>query len=186
MVIRRKTSDAKLNSSLRDYLLAGTTSLALAATGLATFFTGTVEANVHLARPLATLPPAPPAESVTPAMLAPAQPVDSAHARMLHGLASWYGKAFHGRRTASGEPFDMNALTACHPSLPFGSQVRVKNLRNKRSVVVRITDRGYLFDGRVIDLSFAAAQQLEMTEAGIAPVAIEVLSLGSSPSERKR
>jgi len=97
---------------------------------------------------------------------------------MLHGIASWYGAAFHGRRTASGERFDMNAMTACHPTLPFGSLVRVKNLRNQRSVVVRITDRGYLFEGRVIDLSFAAAEKLDITKTGLAPVALEVISRG--------
>jgi rare lipoprotein A len=99
----------------------------------------------------------------------------------LHGLASWYGGVFHGRRTASGEVFDKNAMTACHPTLPFGSVVRVVNLRNKRSVVVRITDRGDLIDeGRIIDLSYAAAEQLAMTQSGLAHVNLEVISLGGS------
>ena len=97
---------------------------------------------------------------------------------MLHGIASWYGGVFNGRRTASGERFDMNAMTACHPTLPFGSVVRVVNLNNRQSVVVRITDRGYLFDGRVIDLSYGAAQKLAMVKAGIVPVELEVISLG--------
>ncbi len=74
----------------------------------------------------------------------------------------------------------MNAMTACHPSLPFGSVVRVRNTANKRSVVVRITDRGALQEGRVIDLSYAAANKLAMTEAGLAKVELEVLSLGGS------
>jgi rare lipoprotein A len=99
---------------------------------------------------------------------------------MLHGIASWYGGVFNGRRTASGERFDMNAMTACHPTLPFGSMVRVVNLANQRSVVVRITDRGYLFKGRVIDLSYGAAKKLAMTKAGLASVKLEVLSLGGS------
>ncbi len=72
----------------------------------------------------------------------------------------------------------MNAMTACHPSLPFGSLVKVINLRNKRSVVVRITDRGDLNAGRIIDLSYAAADKLAMTNTGLAPVVLEVLSKG--------
>jgi rare lipoprotein A len=103
---------------------------------------------------------------------------------MLRGLASWYGGVFNGRHTASGERFDMYAMTACHPTLPFGSMVRVVNLQNKRSVVVRITDRGYLNDGRIIDLSFAAAEKLAMTKAGLVSVKLEVLSLGG-PQRRK-
>jgi rare lipoprotein A len=98
---------------------------------------------------------------------------------MLHGIASWYGGVFNGRHTASGERFDMYAMTACHPTLPFGSVVRVVNTENKRSVVVRITDRGDLGDqGRVIDLSYGAAQKLAMTKSGLASVKLEVLSLG--------
>jgi rare lipoprotein A len=97
---------------------------------------------------------------------------------MLHGIASWYGGVFNGRHTASGERFDMYAMTACHPTLPFGSLVRVVNLNNGRSVVVRITDRGYLYEGRVLDLSYGAAQKLAMTKPGLAPVELEVLSLG--------
>ena len=72
----------------------------------------------------------------------------------------------------------MNAMTACHPTLPFGSMVRVVNLNNRRSVVVRITDRGYLYEGRIIDLSYGAAQKLAMTKPGLAPVELEVLSVG--------
>jgi rare lipoprotein A len=101
---------------------------------------------------------------------------------VLKGLASWYGGVFNGRQTASGEKFDMNAFTACHPTLPFGSLVRVVNMRNKHSVVVRINDRGDLVDeGRVIDLSKAAADKLSMTQSGLAKVRLEVLSLGHEP-----
>jgi rare lipoprotein A len=106
--------------------------------------------------------------------------VETATAHALKGLASWYGGRFNGRHTASGERFDMNAMTACHPTLPFGTVVRVLNMENKRSVVVRITDRGALQEGRIIDLSFAAAQKLSMTKAGLASVELEVLSLGGS------
>jgi rare lipoprotein A (peptidoglycan hydrolase) len=98
---------------------------------------------------------------------------------ILHGIASWYGGVFDGRKTANGEIFDETALTACAPDLPFGTLVRVINRRNKRSVVVRINDRGDLVhDDRIIDLSRAAAQKLAMTERGIARVDVEVLSLG--------
>ena len=99
--------------------------------------------------------------------------------KVLHGIASWYGKVFHGRKTASGERFNMYALTACHPTLPFGTKVRVVNRDNKKSVIVRITDRGDLVDeGRIIDLSFAAAEKLAMTEQGLAHVDVQILALG--------
>ena len=91
------------------------------------------------------------------------------------GLASWYGREFHGRPTASGERFDMHDLTAAHRTLPFGTRVKVTNLTNGQSVVVRINDRGPLKPGRVIDLSYAAAKQLDMIEAGTARVRLEVL-----------
>ena len=81
-------------------------------------------------------------------------------ARLEKGIASWYGKQFHGRKTASGEPFDMEALTAAHPKLPFGSWVRVRNLINGRSIDVRINDRGPFIKRRIIDLSRAAAHAL--------------------------
>lgn len=81
-------------------------------------------------------------------------------ARLETGIASWYGKQFHGRKTASGERFDMEALTAAHPKLPFGSWVRVRNLINGRSIDVRINDRGPYIKRRIIDLSRAAAQAL--------------------------
>jgi rare lipoprotein A len=103
---------------------------------------------------------------------------------MLHGIASWYGGVFNGRHTASGERFDMHAMTACHPTLPFGSLVRVVNLNNGRSVVVRITDRGYLYEGRILDLSYGAAQKLAMTKPGLAPVELEVLSLGKTSRDK--
>lgn len=93
----------------------------------------------------------------------------------MHGLASWYGGIFQGRKTASGEIFDEAEMTACHHTLPFGSRVRVTNLRNGRSVIVRINDRGTLEPGRIIDLSAAAAAELHMVDAGIAPVRLESL-----------
>ncbi|HEY2929619.1 septal ring lytic transglycosylase RlpA family protein [Piscinibacter sp.] len=85
------------------------------------------------------------------------------------GLASWYGKKFHGRRTASGEPYDMYAMTAAHPTLPIPSYVRVRNPANEREVVVRVNDRGPFHSGRVIDLSYTAALKLGVLR-GVATV----------------
>jgi len=92
------------------------------------------------------------------------------------GVASWYGRDFHGLATASGEPFDMYALTAAHPTLPLGTLVRVRNLENGRSVDVRINDRGPYRQGATIDLSYRAAEVLGMVREGRAPV--EVVPLG--------
>jgi rare lipoprotein A len=94
------------------------------------------------------------------------------------GVASYYAEAHQGRRTANGEPFDMNALTAAHRTLSFGSRVKVTNLENGRAVVVRINDRGPFVEGRVIDLSRAAAQELRFLGRGTTRVRIEVLSAG--------
>lgn len=92
------------------------------------------------------------------------------------GLASYYGARHHGNKTASGERFDQNALTAAHRSLAFGSRVRVTNLRNSKTVVVRINDRGPFSPKRIIDLSQKAAEQLDMLRDGVIPVRIEPLS----------
>lgn len=94
----------------------------------------------------------------------------------LSGWASWYGPECQGSRSASGEIFDQNELTAAHRSLPFGTQVRVTNMLTGRSVVVRINDRGPYIQGRIIDLSTAAARVLGLMEIGVAPVRVEVLS----------
>ncbi|TVQ16130.1 MAG: septal ring lytic transglycosylase RlpA family protein [Leptolyngbya sp. DLM2.Bin15] len=95
--------------------------------------------------------------------------------RTLSGMASWYGPGFHGNYSASGEIFDQNAMTAAHPSLPFGTQVRVTNLDTGLSVVVRINDRGPYAHGRVIDLSAGAAQVIGLVSSGVAPVSLDVL-----------
>jgi len=89
------------------------------------------------------------------------------------GLASWYGSAFHGRKTANGELYDMAALTAAHPTLPLPSYARVTNLANDRSVIVRINDRGPFAKGRIIDLSSTAAELLDYKRAGTAKVKVE-------------
>jgi rare lipoprotein A len=91
------------------------------------------------------------------------------------GMASYYGAELHGHTTASGERYDMHALTAAHPSLPFDTRVRVTNLSNNRSVIVRINDRGPHTKRRIIDLSYAAAKQIGMTAQGTAEVRIEVI-----------
>lgn len=91
------------------------------------------------------------------------------------GLASYYGRHFHGRRTANGERFDMYDFTAAHRALPLGSVIRVTNVSNGRSVRVRVNDRGPYIRGRVIDLSYAAAYRLGMVRSGLARVAIEVV-----------
>jgi rare lipoprotein A len=92
------------------------------------------------------------------------------------GVASWYGFPYHGQMSAGGEVYDMEKMTAAHPTLPFGTWVRVMNLRNEKSVEVRITDRGPFVDGRIIDLSKAAARSVDMLEYGTARVRVEVIS----------
>jgi len=91
------------------------------------------------------------------------------------GEASWYGPGFNGKKTASGEIFDMNRLTAAHRKLPFGTKVKVTNLKNNKSVIVRINDRGPYKKGRIIDLSRKAAIQIGLVKDGVAPVKIEIL-----------
>lgn len=91
------------------------------------------------------------------------------------GLASWYGRKFHGSPTASGETYDMYQMTAAHKTLPIPSYARVTNLRNGRSVIVRVNDRGPFHDGRVIDLSYAAAVRLDKLQAGTVEVEVELL-----------
>jgi rare lipoprotein A len=95
--------------------------------------------------------------------------------RIKGGIASWYGPGFHGRRTANGERFNQNALTAAHKTLPFGTKVKVTNLRNGQSVVVRINDRGPFTRGRVIDLSSAAAKVIGIKGSGVGNVALDIL-----------
>jgi len=90
------------------------------------------------------------------------------------GTASWYGEYFEGRATASGEPYNMYDLTAAHPSLPLGSWVRVTNLHNGRVVYVRINDRGPIIPGRIIDLSYGAAQVLRFQQKGLQRVRLDV------------
>src|SRR3954471_12533101 len=92
------------------------------------------------------------------------------------GRASWYGKQFHGRSTASGEPYDMFQFPAAHRQLPLGTWVRVTNLRNGRSITVRVNDRGPYVGNRVIDLSYGAAQMLELRARGTEKVRIDIVN----------
>ncbi|MGH7787904.1 MAG: septal ring lytic transglycosylase RlpA family protein [Candidatus Binatia bacterium] len=108
-------------------------------------------------------------------------PVEPVAGATQTGIASWYGPRFHGRQTASGEIYNQYDLTAAHQTLPHGTQVRVINLANGREVLVRINDRGPFVDDRIIDLSYTAAQHIEMIGPGTAPVRLEVLGAQRLP-----
>jgi rare lipoprotein A len=145
---------------------------------------GFVAAGCASRPPIATSVPAPPTPEAAPSPSPiPGQPspaiIPGAYSE--EGTASWYGIPFHGRRAADGEIFDMNTMVAAHRTLPFGSIVRVTNLRNGRQTEVRIIDRGPFVEGRVLDLARDAAVALDMIGTGTAPVRIELLS-GSSPT----
>ena len=107
-----------------------------------------------------------------------AQPGTTAYIE--EGNASWYGAQFHGRRASNGEIYDMNKMTAAHRTMAFGTVVKVTNLTNGKTAVVRITDRGPFVDNRIIDLSMAAAKAIESIGPGVVPVRLEVIS-GSDP-----
>src|ERR1700736_6566790 len=117
-----------------------------------------------------TSPPisAHPKRSKTPPAPAPAGYTEQ-------GNASWYGNPFHGRHASNGEVYDMYKLTAAHRTLPFETMVRVTNLNNGKSTVVRITDRGPFVDNRILDLSLAAAREIEAVGPGVVPIRLEVL-----------
>jgi rare lipoprotein A len=117
-------------------------------------------------------PTAAPAPTVSPPLARALPPEPRA---LQTGKASWYGDAHHGRKTASGETFDMNALTAAHRTLPLGTRVLVTNLANGRAIEVRINDRGPMVSDRIIDLSFAAARALGGVGAGVFRVRIAVV-----------
>lgn len=97
------------------------------------------------------------------------------------GIASWYGPDFHGKKTANGETYDMDELTAAHKTLPFNTVVRVENVKNGKKVVVRINDRGPYVGDRVIDLSHKAAQEIDMIGPGTAPVRLILVEKGDAP-----
>jgi rare lipoprotein A len=104
--------------------------------------------------------------------------LDSAEGYVERGVASWYGSKFHGRRTSSGETYDMHAMTAAHKSLPLPTYVRVTNLRNGRSTVLRVNDRGPFHANRIIDLSHAAARKLDIIRQGTGLVEVRALMPG--------
>jgi rare lipoprotein A len=129
--------------------------------------------------PVSTMPAPTPAEPSA----SEAKPPSAADANTEHqgevfeeGNASWYGAPFHGRRASNGEVYDMNKMTAAHRTLPFGTVVRVKNMTNGKTATVRITDRGPFVGNRIIDLSFAAAKEIESVGPGVVPVQLEILS----------
>ncbi len=107
--------------------------------------------------------------------------LESAEGFVEQGVASWYGPDFHGKSTSTGEPYDMYAMTAAHPTLPLPCYVRVTNLQNGSSVVVRVNDRGPFKKNRVIDLSYAAALRLDMVREGTAMVEVRVVGPGAAP-----
>ena len=140
---------------------------------LSAFATDTVtQASARTSDPAMATNDVTPAEIVT-TMPAPKRTVLT---RIKSGMASWYGSVLQGHLTASGRRFNMYELTAAHRTLPFGSKVKVTDLRNHRSVVVTITDRGELYPDRIIDLSWGAAAQLHMVKMGVDPVRLELIT----------
>jgi len=111
-------------------------------------------------------------------------PLRSAVGYRERGIASWYGKKFHGRRTSSGETYDMYAMTAAHKTLPLPTYVAVTNLRNNKKIIVKVNDRGPFIRGRLIDLSYAAARELDLVQPGTGPVVVEALTPWASLSEK--
>ena len=167
-----------------------------ALTGCATQPTSTQTGSASVAPGVARGANAPVAFGSAPALppttgdksLADAKPLDDGTPDISDfkqvGRASWYGGHFVGRRTASGERYNMNAMTAAHKTLPLASYVRVTNMANHKVVVVKINDRGPYVRGRVIDLSYAAAKQLGLTHAGTGRVQIEGLTQEEARAER--
>lgn len=138
-----------------------------------------VRAAWHLPLLLAAALAGSPAAAMQPE---PAPAVEKPQRELGRGLASWYGPRFHGRRTASGERFDMHAYTAAHRTLPFGTIVRVRSLRNGRTVDVRINDRGPFLKQRVIDLSRASAEALGLLDSGSGTKPVVLLLPPAAPA----
>ncbi len=110
--------------------------------------------------------------------------MDSSRGYKERGVASWYGKKFHGNLTSNREAYDMYAMSAAHKTLPLPSYVRVRNLRNNRSIVVRVNDRGPFVENRIIDLSYSAAIKLDMVSSGTSLVEVEAISFDAPPGDR--
>lgn len=111
--------------------------------------------------------------------------LDSSYGYKEEGVASWYGKKFHGRKTSNQETYDMYAMTAAHKTLPLPTYVRVRNLRNNRSIVVRVNDRGPFIDNRLIDLSYSAAAKLDLIRDGTGLVEVEAISFDDAPRQAR-
>jgi peptidoglycan lytic transglycosylase len=163
-----KTPNSKTRSGMATKLVR-----LLFLAGLSFFWTS-CHHRAPLVVPPAAPPPAPP--SARHRQPTPAAPIVQGE----EGIASWYGHPFDGRRTADGEIYNMHAMTAAHRTLPFGTMVQVHDLENGQSVVVRINDRGPFVAGRIIDLSYAAAQAMHMN--GTALVRLQILSAGPNAS----
>jgi rare lipoprotein A len=114
------------------------------------------------------------------------EPLRSHEGFVQSGVASWYGKDFHGKKTSNGEVYDMHAMTAAHKTLPLGVYLRVKNRENGRETTVRVNDRGPFVKGRIIDLSYAAAKELGVDTVGTAPVRIEALGYRQAGGGKER
>ena len=114
------------------------------------------------------------------------QPIPDSKGFKQKGIASWYGKDFHGRKTANGEIYDMYAMTAAHKTLPLGTYVRVRNLENNREVDVRLNDRGPFVRGRIIDLSYTSAKKIGLVGPGTAPVEIIALGAPAQPWDKTK
>ena len=112
--------------------------------------------------------------------------LDTSYGYRERGVASWYGKKFHGRMTSSQEPYDMYAMTAAHKTLPLPTYARVTNLRNNRSIIVRVNDRGPFVDNRLIDLSYAAALKLDLVRDGTGLVEVTAISFDEPPPGQVR
>ncbi len=133
------------------------------------------------ARRAAPAPSQPIASSVTSSVTAPAR--GPAPVSRETGTAAWYGKEYQGKKTASGEVFDMNSLTAAHRTLPLGTVIRVTNLENEKSVTVAINDRGPFTNNCILDLSYAAARKLGIVAQGTGRVQIDILEAGREPAQ---
>jgi rare lipoprotein A len=173
MVERQKSRNASRGRTVWLWVSGVALSLTVAAIVFADS-TLTVQADTPLARPAATLPPPAPANALTGVATPPIKKRTRVMSA-LQGLATWYGKVLEGHRTASGERFNMMAMTCAHKSLPFGTIVKVTDLNTDKSVVVRVNDRGELPENHVIDLSYAAARELGTLKSGVANVRLEVV-----------
>lgn len=145
---------------------------------LVALFSATGCANPYMPPPGAWIEPFPPGAMVEPPQpqFQPQPAAPEAVRELKPGKASYYGKWHHGRKTANGERFNKNAMTAAHRTLPMGTWVRVTNTKNSKSVIVRINDRGPYHKKRIIDLSHAAAEQIGMVRGGVVPVRLEVIA----------